>query len=123
MRNLNETAEAFLGMVAEVRRQLGPGLREPTYEAALCVEMDQAGLRYRRRLALPVLYKGRPVGEFLLDLEVEGAIAVGIRPAGRRDPTFPEQVLTTLRIAGQKLGFLIDFDARPPGEGIARFAL
>jgi len=123
MKSLSEIANAFLGMVAEVRHQLGPGLRESTYEAALCVELDAAGLKYRRRLALPVLYKGRPVGEFLLDLLVEDAIAVGIQSVGHHDPTFPEQILTSLKIAGNRLGLWIDFNAGRPREGITRFVL
>lgn len=123
MRNLSEIADTFLRMVAEVRRQLGPGLRESTYEAALCVELDEAGLRYRRRPALPILYKGRPIGDFQLDLVIEDAIAVGIRSTGHREPTFPEQVLTTLRIAGHRLGLWIDFNAGRPREGVTRVVL
>ena len=123
MKNLSEIADAFLGIVAEVRRQLGPGLREATYEEALCVEMNQAGLRYRRRPEIPVLYKGRPIGDFQLGLVIEDAIAVGIGSAGRRGPAFPEQIQTTLRIAGHRLGLWIDFNADRPRDGITRFAL
>ncbi len=123
MRNWSELVEILVGMAAEVRRQLGPGLPEPAYAAALGVEVEAAGLKARRGLALPVLYKGRPVGEFPLDLMVEGAVAVGIKGARRRGSSFPAPVLTTLRIAGGKAGLLLDFNARLPGEGVTRFVL
>ena len=42
----------------EVHRELGPGLVEPTYERALCLEFTAASLHYMRQVAVPVLYKG-----------------------------------------------------------------
>jgi GxxExxY protein len=123
MTDLDGLVEALLGMAAEVRRHLGPGLAPAAYEAALCMEMDEAGLKYRRGVDLPMLYKGRPLGEFRLDLLVEEALAIGIQAGDRREVAFPPQILTTLRIAGRKAGLLIDFGARLLREGITRILL
>jgi GxxExxY protein len=35
-----------LGCALTVHRVLGPGFREPIYERALCLELDDQGLRF-----------------------------------------------------------------------------
>ena len=76
-----------IGCAIEVHRVLGPGLLESAYEEALCVELDEAGVRYRRQVAVPIIYKGRALGEYRLDLLVEDAVVVDqvvrqLRPGG-----------------------------------------
>ena len=58
LEELNQLTEEIIRCAIEVHRQLGPGLLEATYEAALCVELEDAGLRYKRQLVYPVIYKG-----------------------------------------------------------------
>jgi GxxExxY protein len=66
----------------EVHRQLGPGLLEGTYESALCIEFDSVGVRYQRQVVFPVVYKGRSIGEYRLDLLVEDSVIVEIKECG-----------------------------------------
>ena len=79
MKELNEITEAVIGCAIEVHRQLGPGLLEASYESALCIELDDAGLRYQRQTAIPAVYKGRTIGEYRLDLLVEDAVIIEIK--------------------------------------------
>ena len=44
MDEINALTEKIIGCAIEVHRQLGPGLLESTYEAALCVELADAGM-------------------------------------------------------------------------------
>jgi GxxExxY protein len=120
---INKLAERIIGCAVEVHRQLGPGLLEGTYEAALCIELDDVGLKYQRQLAYPVLYKGRSIGEYRLDLLVEDAVVVEIKSVERVDPVFEAQILTYLRVTGKKVGLLINFNSRFLKDGIRRFAL
>lgn len=55
---LNELRERIISCALEVHRQLGPGLLESVYEAALAVELELAGMRYERQKPLPVRYSG-----------------------------------------------------------------
>jgi len=107
-----ELTEAVIGCAIEVHRQLGPGLLESTYEAALCVELELAGLKYRRQVCVPVVYKGRTVGEYRIDLLVEDRIIVEIKSVERHDPVFEAQLLTYLRVTGKKVGLLLNFNSR-----------
>jgi GxxExxY protein len=80
--------EAVIGCAIEVHRHLGPGLLEGTYESALCIELDDAGLKYLRQLTVPVVYKERVIGEYRLDLLVEDSVVVEIKSVERFDPVF-----------------------------------
>jgi GxxExxY protein len=123
MEEQDELTEKIIGCAIEVHRHLGPGLLESTYEAALCVELESAGLRYQRQMVIPVLYKGRPIGEYRLDLLVEDAVVVEIKSVERYDPIFSAQVLTYLRASGKKVGLLMNFNTHLLHRGLKRFVL
>lgn len=120
---LNKLTEKIIGCAIEVHRQLGPGLLESTYEAALAIELDLAGLRFLRQPVFPVTYKHRPIGEHRLDLVVEDAVVVELKSVERHDPLFEAQLLTYLRIAGKRLGLLTNFNTRLLKDGIKRRVL
>ena len=53
---LASLAEMILGCAIKVQRSLGPGLLESIYEACLAYELEQAGLRVLRQVALDISY-------------------------------------------------------------------
>ncbi len=123
MNDTNKLTERIIGCAIEVHRQLGPGLLEATYESALSMELEAAGLKYQRQLLFPVVYKGRTIGEYRLDLLVEDTVIVEIKSVERFDPVFEAQVLTYLKVAGKKIGLLINFNSRLLRDGVKRFIL
>jgi GxxExxY protein len=121
--DLNQITRTIIGCAIEVHRHLGPGLLESTYEEALAVEFEQAGINFRRQVSVPVIYKGRCIGEHRVDLLVEEAVVVELKAVERFDPAFEAQVLTYLKVTGKKLGLLINFNSRLVTRGIKRFVL
>jgi len=121
--DLNQLTEKIIGCAIEVHRNLGPGLLESTYEEAMCVELTDAGVNYRRQMPFPILYKGRTLGEYRLDLLVEDAVIVEIKSVERFDPVFQAQVLKYLKATGKKIGLQINFNSRLLRDGIKRFIL
>ena len=115
--------EKIIGCAIEVHRQLGPGLLESAYERAMCVELEDAGVGYRCEVVVPVEYKGRPIGDYRIDLLVEDTVIVEIKSVERFDPVFEAQVLTYLRVTGKRVGLLINFNSRLLKDGIKRFVL
>jgi len=115
--------EKIIGCAIEVHRQLGPGLLEGTYEAAMCIELAAAGLKHVRQPVFPVVYKQQLIGEYRLDLIVENAVVVEIKSVDRFDPIFEAQVLTYLKVTGKRIGLLINFNSRRVKDGIRRFIL
>jgi len=123
MEEINKLTEKIIGCAIEVHRVLGPGLLESVYEAALCVELSDSGLKFQRQLNIPALYKGRQVGQYRIDLIVEDAVIVELKSVDRHDPVFEAQVLTYLRVTGKKVGLLINFNSKLLKSGIKRLIL
>jgi GxxExxY protein len=115
--------EKIIGCAIEVHRVLGLGLLEATYEGALRVELELAGLSFQRQSAVPVTYKNRPVGDCRLDLIVENSVVIEIKSVDRFDPVFEAQLLTYLKITGIKHGLLLNFNSRLLKDGIKRMVL
>lgn len=120
---LNEITEKIIGCAIEVHRHLGPGLLEHTYEEALCVEFQLQGVGHQRQVAVPLDYKGSPIGEYRIDLLVEDAVVVEIKSVERNDPVFEAQVVTYLKVTGTKVGLLINFNSKLLKNGIKRLTL
>jgi GxxExxY protein len=120
---LKRLTETIIGCGIEVHRQLGPGLLEQTYEAALCIELQNAGMKFVRQPIFPVVYKGQTIGDYRLDLIVDDSVVVEIKSVERFDPIFESQVLTYLRVTGKKVGLLMNFNSRLLRDGIKRYVL
>ena len=120
---LKHLTERIIGCAIEVHRQLGPGLLEGTYEAALCIELQSAGMSFVRQPIFPVIYKGQAIGEYRLDLIVQDTVVLEIKSVERFDPVFEAQVLTYLRVTGKKVGLLINFNSRLVRDGIKRYVI
>jgi GxxExxY protein len=118
-----ELTERIIGCAIEVHKELGPGLLESAYEAALGAEFELSGLRYHRQVPVPVVYKGLPVGEYRVDLIVEDSVVVEVKSVDRYDPVFEAQLLTYLRLTGKRVGLLVNFHSRLLKSGIKRFVL
>ena len=120
---LNPITEQIIGCAIEVHRHLGPGLLEQTYEAAMCVELNRAGLKFSRQPIISIDYKGLRIGEHRADLIVAGAVVVELKSVDRFDPIFAAQLLTYLQCTGLRVGLLINFNGRVLRTGIRRFVL
>ena len=73
----NEISYKVIGAIYKVYNELGPGLLESVYEAALCYQLRKDGLRVESQVKLDVMYDGKvlPV-DFRLDILVEELIDV-----------------------------------------------
>ena len=123
LEGLNALTEKIIGCAIEVHRNLGPGLLEATYESALCIEFEDSGLKYDRQVPFPVVYRGRTVGEYRLDVIVDDSVVVELKSIEKFDPIFEAQVLTYLKVTGKKIGLLINFNSRFLKDGIKRYIL
>ena len=120
---INRLTERIIGCAIEVHRVLGPGLLEPIYESAMCIEFDELGLGYIRQTCIPAYYKGRFLGNHRVDLIVDDLVIVEIKSVERMNPVFEAQLLTYLRLTGRRLGLLVNFNSRLVKDGIKRMIL
>jgi GxxExxY protein len=109
---LDDITYEVRGAVFNVFKELGPGLLESVYEAALVHELRSRGLRVRRQVGVPVIYKGKQLDlGFRMDLLVEEQVIIEIKSVEALHAVHRKQLLTYLKLAGKKLGLLVNFNA------------
>ncbi len=108
----------------KVHSSLGPGLLESVYETCLIYELEHRGLKVQRQIKLPVVYGDLRLESGLrLDLLVEDSVVVELKAVDKMLPVFDAQLLTYLKLSGNRLGFLINFNVPRIKEGIRRLIL
>lgn len=117
----NEISYKIRSAIFKVYRQLGPGLLESIYEAALYYQLTKDGLYVRKQLPVEVVYDGvvLPV-EYRLDLLVEDKVIVEVKSVETLLNVHYKQLITYLKISGKKLGLLVNFNSDDIGQSIFR---
>ncbi len=117
----NECSKIIIGAAIEVHNELGAGLLESAYEAALAIEFTERRLQFHRQLALPARYKGVELGDaYRIDFLVEDLVIVELKAVTALAPVHSAQVLTYLRLSGKRLGLLFNFHADSIRNGTCR---
>jgi GxxExxY protein len=117
----NDISYNIRGAAFSVYNNLGPGLLESVYEAAMSYELNEAGHKIRRQVGLPVRYKSEELDlGFRLDLLVDRKVIIEIKSVEALAPVHYKQLLTYLRLTNLKLGILINFNSDDLGENIKR---
>jgi len=107
-----------------VHTALGPGLLESVYEACLVHELTERGLKVRRQVGFPVVYKGvRLETGFRLDLLIEDCLIVELKAVDEVHPVFEAQVMTYLKLTGNRVGLILNFNVALMKDGIQRVIL
>ncbi len=119
--DLNLLTEQVIGAAIEVHRELGPGVLEHSYEAALQHELGLRGFSSIRQVLLPLTYKGLVIPDsYRIDLLVEDRIVVELKTVEALKPVHTAQVLTYLRMSKRSLGLLINFHVPLLRDGLKR---
>ena len=117
----NDIARETVDAALQVHKALGPGLLESVYEVVLAQELCRRGLEVERQVAVPVVYQNLVFEEgFRADLMLNRKVIVEIKSVERLAPVHKKQLLTYLRLAGLKLGLLINFNEALLKYGITR---
>ena len=112
MDNTQSLSYRVQGAIFEVYNNLGPGLLESVYQAALMHELKLRGMKVEEFVKLPVLYKNVEVKEaFVLDIIVENRIIIEIKSVQELDKVHFKQILNYLRLKDLYIGFLVNFNA------------
>ena len=98
----------IVGCAMEVLNELGHGLREKTYERALCHEFELQNISYSQQAVFPVFYKGKKVDDYIPDLVVEDRIVVDTKTVDAIGDNEIGQMLNYLKVPGLKVGLLIN---------------
>ena len=117
-------SQQVIGCAIEVHRVLGPGLLESTYEQCLARELSLNNIEFVTQHPLPVEYKGVIIDcGYRVDVLVAKEIILELKSVQELMPVHEAQLLTYMRLAGMKQGFLINFNVRRLKDGLKSFVL
>ena len=117
-------AKKIVDAAYTIHKILGPGLLEKVYEVCLCHELSKRKLKYQRQVDVPIVYDGMTFDEGLrLDVLVEDRIICELKAVDEMNPVWEAQILSHLKLAGKRLGFLINFNVPLIKDGIKRIVL
>jgi GxxExxY protein len=88
---------AIRAAIFNVHKELGPGLLERVYEAALCHELKLQGLKSKSQVPIDVQYKDVNLNiGFYIDILVEDTVILEIKSVEYLHDVHKKQVLTYL---------------------------
>ena len=112
------------GCALEAHRNLGPRLLESTYEQCLAHELSLNDISFKIQHPLPVEYKGiRLDCGYRVDILVENEIILELKSVDELKGIHEAQLLTYMKLAGIKQGFLMNFNVRRLKQGLKSFVL
>jgi GxxExxY protein len=95
--------------------------RESAYQSCLCHELTALKVPFERQVPLPVVYKGLALDAgYKMDLVLDGLVIVELKAVESLAPIHQAQLLTYLRLSGNWLGLLINFNVKVLKDGIKR---
>ena len=120
----NYVSKVVVDAAFAVHSELGPGLLESVYEKCLAHGIRRRGLPVQRQILLPIEFEDLRINSGLrLDMLVDSCLVVEVKAAEVIIPVHKAQLLTYLRLSGQRLGLLINFNVPIIQSGITRIAL
>ena len=120
----SKLSNQVLGCAIEVHRELGPGLLESTYEQCLAHELHAKNITYRTQCPMPVQYKDLRLDcGYRIDFMINDEIILELKSVEELKGIHEAQLLTYMKLADIKQGFLINFNVRQLKQGIKSFVL
>jgi GxxExxY protein len=117
-------ANKVFNSALKVHKTLGPGLLENVYEICLAHDLDKLNLKVERQVVLPIMYDDITLDAGLrLDLWIERKLIVELKAVESLLPVHHAQVMTYLKLTGNRLGLLINFNTSLIKNGIKRIVL
>lgn len=117
----NEIAKIVYECSLKVHKALGPGLLESAYCECLCYELYKKCLFVEKQKALPLIYEEvkLEIG-YRMDIVVENKFVIEVKSVEEINDIHLAQLLTYLKLSGNKLGMLINFNVPLIKDGIRR---
>ncbi len=102
----------IIGCAMAVHRELGPGLRENSYQRSLANFLSDASLSFEQERLYPIYddpAQERLIGYYIPDFVVEEKVIVEIKALHGIDNSHLAQVIGYLVVSGLPVGLLINF--------------
>ena len=105
----DDLTQSIIGCAFEVINELGSGFLESVYENAMVLALSEAGLPVQSQVPVPVMFRGKRVGDFYADLLVDEKVIVELKAVRAIIPEHQAQIINYLNATGIEVGLLINF--------------
>ena len=120
-REIEEIATEIVDAVLHVHKEIGPGLLEGVYELSLLQEFKLRNIKAQSQVTIPLMYKGVKLSKnFKIDILVEGEIIIELKAVEALLPIHKAQIISYLKLANKRIGFLVNFNVPLIKQGIQR---
>lgn len=107
-----------------IHKTLGPGLLESVYEKCFCYELSKRNIPFVRQKLVEIIYNGMAIDEGLrIDILVSDMIIIELKAQENYHPVWEAQLLSYLKLTGNRLGFIFNFHVLLMKDGIKRMIL
>lgn len=121
--DLEDLIHQVIGACIAVHEEVGPGLLEFVYAQALAIELESRQIRFVNEHLVPVVYKGKTLGQYRIDILVDGQLVLELKAVERVLPVHIAQMLTYLKATMCRAGLLVNFNVDFMKAGIRRVVL
>ena len=97
-----------IGAALAVHREMGAGFLELTYQRALAIELQQAGIPFQREVDIPIYYRDTLIDTRRADFVVDGII-LELKAVDALLEEHAAQLLMYLKATRFKIGLLLNF--------------
>jgi GxxExxY protein len=118
----NKLTQAVMDCLFQVHSAMGPGLLESIYEECLAHEFTKRNIAFERQKSIPLVYDGISLASPLkLDFLIEEKIILELKSTEKHNPVYEAQIISYLKLADKKIGFLANFGTPLIKDGVRRF--
>jgi GxxExxY protein len=119
---LNHFSRQILDAAIAVHKEMGPGLLEAVYQQCLVKELTLRNIKVNTMVPIPLQYKGHTLNkDYIIDILVEDEIILELKSIEVILPVHEAQIISYLKLANVRLGFLINFNVPLLKNGFKRF--
>ena len=106
----------------DVHKLMGSGLLESVYELCLLKELALRNILAESQVPIPLVYKGFELSkEYRIDILVAKSIIIELKAVEHLLPIHEAQIISYLKLANKKMGFLVNFNVPMLKDGLRRF--
>lgn len=105
--------ERLIGTFYTLYNELGHGFLESIYQRGYAFMLTDEGLSFVEQAPVRVMHRGRDLGEFKIDLLVNGLVLVELKAVKALEAAHEKQVYNYLKATDIEVGLLFNFGPRP----------
>ncbi len=119
-----ELTRSILNCAYKVHSALGPGLLESAYEECLFYELKKNCIAVTKQKPMPLIYDDNKLDiGYRIDLFIEDKVIIEIKSVDTLNPVHFAQIMTYMKLADCRIGFLINFNVKSLKNGIERIII